>query len=119
MVAFTYRCPRTGLQVQGWTAADELTDGEFYEPVTCIACGRVHLIDAKSAEVLGPNGDNGELADQCHLPSYGRTRCALSTDNLSARLIKRKIVRPLAASTGVRSQWGEAARPGWAAPFSV
>jgi hypothetical protein len=52
MGAFTYRCARTGLQVQGWTAADQLTDGDFYEPVTCIACGRVHLIDAKSGEVL-------------------------------------------------------------------
>ena len=45
MVAFTYQCPRTGQQVRGWTAADQLTDGEFYEPVTCIACGQVHLID--------------------------------------------------------------------------
>jgi hypothetical protein len=52
MAAFTYHCPRIGLQVQGWTAADQLTDGEFYEPVTCIACGRVHLINAKSGEVL-------------------------------------------------------------------
>ena len=51
MGAFTYRCPRTGLQVQGW-AADQLTEGEFYEPVTCIACGQVHLINAKSGEVL-------------------------------------------------------------------
>ena len=51
MGAFTYRCPRTGLQVQGW-AADQLTEGEFYEPVTCIACGRVHLINLKSGKVL-------------------------------------------------------------------
>jgi len=32
--------------------ADELTDGENYEPVTCTACGRVHLINPKSGKVL-------------------------------------------------------------------
>jgi hypothetical protein len=34
MVPFTYRCPRTGQQVQGW-AIDALAEGELYEPVTC------------------------------------------------------------------------------------
>ena len=52
MVPFTYRCPQTGQQVQGWAAADYLTDGEFYEPVTCTACGRVHLVNPKSGKVL-------------------------------------------------------------------
>jgi hypothetical protein len=52
MGPFTYRCPRTGLQVQGWAAADPLTDGEIYEPVTCTACERIHLVNAKSGKVL-------------------------------------------------------------------
>jgi hypothetical protein len=53
MVPFTYRCPRTGLQVQGWAAAaDPLTVGEIYEPVTCTACGWIHLINAKSGKAL-------------------------------------------------------------------
>lgn len=47
MVPFTYRCPRTGLQVQGWVA-DDLIDGETYESVTCTACGRAHLVNSKS-----------------------------------------------------------------------
>ncbi len=51
MVHFTYRCPRTGQQVQG-QVADDLTNGETYEPVTCIACGRVHLVNPKSGKVL-------------------------------------------------------------------
>jgi hypothetical protein len=51
MVPFTYRCPRTGEQVQGWAAAD-LGDGETYEPVTCNACGRTHLVNFKSGKVL-------------------------------------------------------------------
>ena len=51
VIAFIYRCPRTGQQVQGW-AADHLTDGETYEPVSCIACGRIHLVSPKSGKVL-------------------------------------------------------------------
>jgi len=51
MVHFTYRCPRTGQEVHG-RGANELTDGENYEPVTCTACGRVHLINPKSGKVL-------------------------------------------------------------------
>ena len=52
MIPFIYRCPRIDQQVQGWAAADQLTDAEIYEPVTCTACGRVHLVNRKSAEVL-------------------------------------------------------------------
>jgi hypothetical protein len=52
MVPFTYRCPRSGRQVRGWTAADELADGEIYQPVTCAACGRTHLVNFKSGKVL-------------------------------------------------------------------
>jgi hypothetical protein len=51
MIPFIYRCPRTGQQVQGW-AADHLADGEVYEPVTCTACGRAHLVNAKTGKVL-------------------------------------------------------------------
>jgi hypothetical protein len=53
MTAFVYRCPATGLKVQGHVA-DDLIDGETYQPVTCIACGRVHLVNAKSGKVLDP-----------------------------------------------------------------
>jgi hypothetical protein len=51
MVPFAYRCPRTGQPVHGRTAND-LTNGDAYEPVTCIACGRVHLVNPKSGKVL-------------------------------------------------------------------
>ena len=46
-----YRCPRTGQMVQGWIA-DEPVSGEAYEPVTCTACGRVHLINSKTGKIL-------------------------------------------------------------------
>src|SRR6516165_6586282 len=52
VLTFTYRCPRTGLQVQGRVAADHPTDCEIYEPVTCTACWRVHLINPKSGKML-------------------------------------------------------------------
>jgi hypothetical protein len=38
MMSFKYRCPRTGQEVHGH-AADDLINGETYEPVTCTACG--------------------------------------------------------------------------------
>jgi len=45
------RSGRPDLFMQGWAAAD-LGDGEAYEPETCTACGRVHLVNPKSGEVL-------------------------------------------------------------------
>jgi hypothetical protein len=51
VVTLIYRCPRTGLQVQG-VAANHATDCEIYEPVTCTACARVHLVNPKSGKVL-------------------------------------------------------------------
>src|SRR6516164_9966809 len=52
VLTFTYRCPRTGLQVQGRVAFDYPTDCEIYDPVTCTACGRVHLVNPKSGKML-------------------------------------------------------------------
>jgi hypothetical protein len=55
MGAFIYRCPTTALNVQGWFA-DEVADDEemTYEPVTCLACNRVHLVNRVTGKVLGP-----------------------------------------------------------------
>ncbi len=52
MIAFIYRCPRTGQQVQGHAAGDPPEAADTYEPVTCTACGRVHLINLKNGRVL-------------------------------------------------------------------
>ena len=52
VVTFIYRCPRTGLQVRGRVAVNHATDYEVYEPVTCTACARVHLVNPKSGKVL-------------------------------------------------------------------
>ena len=53
MAAVMFLCPTTGLHVHEWFDDDLPTEGEVYEPVTCLACQRVHLIDPKSGKVLG------------------------------------------------------------------
>jgi hypothetical protein len=52
MPTFLYRCPNTGLKVQGWVADDPARD-ETFEPVTCTACARVHLVNPKTGKVGG------------------------------------------------------------------
>ena len=50
-----YRCPSTGLNVQAWVADDpaDVGDGDSYQPVTCLACTRLHLVNPTSGKVLG------------------------------------------------------------------
>ena len=49
-MAFLYRCPNTGLNVQGFIA-DAPAKASGYQPVTCLACTRIHLVDPKTAKV--------------------------------------------------------------------
>ena len=54
MVTFIYRCPVTGLNVQGWIADDPTESGaETYEPITCTACTRIHLVNPKTGKTIG------------------------------------------------------------------
>jgi hypothetical protein len=54
MAPFLFRCPTTGLQVQGWTADDVSEEaGETYETVSCHACRQVHLVNPSTGRVLG------------------------------------------------------------------
>jgi len=53
-----YRCPRTGLKVQGWftnevSAKDEATYEVTYEGLKCPACARVHPVNRATGRVLG------------------------------------------------------------------
>jgi len=58
MTTFLYRCPVTGYKMQGFVADDPTeTDGNVYEPLTCALCGRIHLINPVSGNVLGANHD--------------------------------------------------------------
>jgi hypothetical protein len=68
MALFIYRCPSTGLNVQGWIA-DDPTEGEAesYEVVTCTACTRVHLVNKKPAGYWGPTRINGVTGNELTL----------------------------------------------------
>ncbi len=57
MALFLYRCPNTGLNVQGFTADDPTEEGAAYEIVTCTGGTRVHLVNPSSGKVLGANND--------------------------------------------------------------
>lgn len=57
MIAFVYRCPATSQKVQGHVA-DDLFHSDSYEAATCTACGRVHLVNAKTGKVLEPAKSN-------------------------------------------------------------
>jgi hypothetical protein len=58
MEVFLFRCPNTGLMVQGWVADDPpASDDNTYESITCTACGRLHLINPKTRRVLGGSKD--------------------------------------------------------------
>ena len=50
MTTFLYRCPVTGYQVQGWADDNPQNEAETYQAVTCLACGRVHLVDPKTGK---------------------------------------------------------------------
>jgi hypothetical protein len=54
MAVFIYRCPATGLNVQGWLADDPTSaDDNTYETVVCTACTRIHLVNPKTGKTLG------------------------------------------------------------------
>jgi hypothetical protein len=55
MATIIYRCPTTGLNVQGWFADDPVrTDADdTYESLICTACTMLHLINPKTGRVLG------------------------------------------------------------------
>jgi hypothetical protein len=58
MDAFLYRCPATGLRVQGWTADDGSDADNAFEAVTCLACGRLHFVNPKTGKT--PTDDDDE-----------------------------------------------------------
>jgi hypothetical protein len=56
MPTFVYRCPNTGLNVQGWVA-DDPTERDDYETIVCTACRRAHLVNPKTGRVIGGDDD--------------------------------------------------------------
>ena len=58
MAPFLFRCPNTGLRVQGY-AADDGSEAErdTYENVTCLACRGLRMVNPKTGEVLGSDDE--------------------------------------------------------------
>lgn len=57
MRPFLFRCPATGLQVQGW-AADDVSDQDgAFVTVACTACLQSHFVNVRTGEVLGADND--------------------------------------------------------------
>jgi hypothetical protein len=60
MAAMLYRGPNTGFRVQGYTVDETIArDHDAYEPVTCLACKLVHLVNPKSGKVFVAGGTSG------------------------------------------------------------
>ena len=60
MAPFLYRCPNTGQNVQAWIAdGPSHGDHDTYEGILCTACGRLHLVNPKTAKVLDSDDDWG------------------------------------------------------------
>lgn len=58
MPAFIFRCPNTGLQVQGYTPKEVAEDSEVYEGILCAMCQRIHLVNPANGDVAGDGGDD-------------------------------------------------------------
>jgi len=60
MAPFLYRCPATGMMVQGWRADDGSTDDaeDSYIGMHCLACNRMHLVNPSKGLILGGEDDD-------------------------------------------------------------
>ena len=60
MGTFLYRCPATGLNVQGLGADHPGASGDdVYEVVTCMFCRGVHLVNPATGHVAGAKAKPG------------------------------------------------------------
>ena len=50
-----FRCPATGLNVQGRLSPrdDQADDQRHYETVSCHACSRIHFVNYRTGKLLG------------------------------------------------------------------
>jgi hypothetical protein len=53
MAPFLYRCPNTGLRVQGFIAQEVPEDTDTFETITCLACRQIHLVNPATGNVIG------------------------------------------------------------------
>jgi len=53
MAPIIFTCPRTLAKVQHWLEEDEGASEDEYEPVSCLACTRLHFVNRKTGKLLG------------------------------------------------------------------
>ena len=53
MGTFLFRCPNTGLLVQGRSESENTKIDTAFETITCAACQGVHLVNPKTGSVVG------------------------------------------------------------------
>ena len=53
MVTFVFRCPNSGVNVQGWLADDTSDEPDTYDTIVCTACGQLHFVNPAKGKVLG------------------------------------------------------------------
>ncbi len=54
MSTFIFRCPTTGVSVQGWISDEPESDSETeFISISCMACRQTHLVNAMTGRVLG------------------------------------------------------------------
>ena len=59
MATLIYRCPTTGMNVQGWFA-DEVAakaDEHAFFSTPCAACAQIHLVSPVTGKVVGDHDD--------------------------------------------------------------
>jgi hypothetical protein len=55
---FVFRCLITGQNVRGYSEADAALEGEpAYEGVSCLACGRTHIVNPTTGKLLSEETD--------------------------------------------------------------
>jgi hypothetical protein len=59
MTPMLFRCPATGLMVQWHFDKDNRPDSdvERFEPIECLACGRIHLVNPETGRTAGARRD--------------------------------------------------------------
>lgn len=63
MSSFLFRCPVTGLQVQGWLDDATKEKRRSFITVACTACSGSHFVNPVTGEVLGEEKDKDKDKD--------------------------------------------------------
>jgi hypothetical protein len=50
-----FRCPETGMSLQLQLNDDPDISENEYEAITCLACGKLHLVNRKTGKALSQN----------------------------------------------------------------